>query len=295
MLEKINKKYLTIFVIIILVVSSAGFYIWYTDYRRWTIEELDSKVIEDKNSFKGFKSDLKGEKVTVDGKVTSLSTKSTNQGEITYIELDGFSKLKLVKKGSFDDDVGDHVSIDVEFKKAYFNGKEYVFSPQVPIEYFALSLQKVIKETNSMSGFVMEQSSTSEGEIRVTVEKCDENDAFPLNLSETSCELYSGCQKIGDDYSSMGKGEDKRELMVDYGTLSDEKEKDGIKFVDKNDNKILDEGDYFEISKIKRPEKELSVNTYHFEIDVEDPSTNPPPWIFYMIMNKDGLLTVTSS
>lgn len=295
MLEKINKKYLTIFVIIIIVVSSAGFYIWYTDYNRWTIEELDSKVIEDKNSFKGFKSDLEGETKTVEGKVTSLSIKSTNQGERTFIELDDYSKLKLVKEGSFEHEVGDHVSIDVEFKKADFNGKEYVFSPQVPIECFALPLQKVIKETNNMSGFTMEQSSTSDGKIRVTVEKCDENDVFPLNLSETSCELYSGCQEIGDDYSSMGKGEDKRELMVDYGTLSDEKEKDGIKFVDKNDNKILDEGDYFEISNIKSPDEELSVDTYHFEIDVEDSSTNPPPWISYIIMNEDGLLTLTSS
>lgn len=304
MLESYNKKLIVLSVVIILVIASSGFYIWYTQYRNWSIVELDSKVFKEANHDAydrqyHFEADMSDEKITVEGEITSLSTLSTNQGEFTIIELDDYEKLNLYKEGSFNHEVGDQVTIEVRFEEGYLNGEEMTFSPLFPPDLFASSIQKVIWETNNVSGLQLDQTMTSNQVLKISVEECSEevtND-LPIELNGTTCSLYSGGHDFREDYE-MVDGKDiprpNEQLMVDYGQLSDGKEKGNVKFHDKNNNSMLDEGDYFEIEGLEKPDSSLSLNTYHLLIDGKNIDTNPPPWDSYIIMNENGLLRTES-
>lgn len=300
MLKNYNKNLIVLSLVIILVVASSGFYIWYTQYRNWSIEELDSEVVsDDDHEFYdhryNFEANRAGEKITVEGEITSLSTYANNQGEFTEIELDDYEQLHLYKEGSYDHEVGDQVTIDVKFEDGYLNGEQMTFSPQFPPTFLASSIQRVVWETNNVSGLQLDQTMTSNQILKISVEECFEEvtDDLPIELNETSCSLYSGGHDFREDYE-MNDGKDiprpNEQLMVDYGQLSDGKEKGNVKFHDKNNNSMLDEGDYFEIDGLEKPDSSLSLNTYHLMIDGDNIDPNPPAWDSYIIMNEDGLL-----
>lgn len=304
MLEDSNRKIIVLALTIVLAVSTIGFYTWYTQYRNWSIEELDSKVfkqsdpdIHERQPY--FESDRAGEEITVKGEVTSLSTLATNQGMFTEIELDDYEELTFLKKGSFDHDVGDKVTIDMKFKKGYLNGKKRIFSPQFHPDFIASSIQNVIRATNNVSGYKLDQNMTSDQILRISIEECFKgvNDNLPVDLNETTCSLYSGTDDFRDDYK-MCDGENIRrpdeQLMVDYGQLSNGKKEGKLKFYDENNNGMLDKGDYFEIDGLERPNSSLSFNTYHLLIENENFDSNPPPWNSYIIMNESGLLRCKS-
>ncbi len=294
MLGDSNRKIIVLALLIILTVSTIGIYTWYTQYRNWSIEELDSKVVGDNDHDiydhrYDFESDRAGEKVTVEGKVTSLTSYSTNQGKFTEIELDNYGQLNLFKKGSFDHEVGDKVTIDVKFENGYLNGEQMTFSPQFHPDFLATSIQKIVWEANDIGGFKLDQTMASDQTLRVSIE----GSSNEVSLSEASCSLYSGAHDLRDDYEMTNKENIPRpdeQLMVDYGELSDGKEKENVIYHDENDNGILDEGDYFEIDGLERPDSSLSLNTYHLFIDSENTDSNPPSWNSYIIMNDNGLL-----
>lgn len=297
---KQNQKLIILSVVIILVISTSGFYIWYTHYRNWSIEELDSKALKDtnpqENVYPTIKSDMAGEEITVEGEITSLDSISSNQGTFTTIELDGHANLRLTEEGNFEHDVGDHVTLDVEFKEGYFNGEKHVFSPQLHPELSALGIQTVNSEVNNVSGLGFTQDNTSE-QIQITVEeyKEDDNDILPLELNEAKIGLYSGKSNLPEDYRMTGEEnvddfEDQR--MIDFGELSDEKEKEGITFYDNNDNGKFDIEDHFEIDldNFDKPDQSLALNTYHLIIKGDTNGSQNHTWTSYIIMNEDGFL-----
>ncbi len=62
-----------------------------------------------------------------------------------------------------------------------------------------------------------------------------------------------------------------------------------IKFFNENNNTVLDTGDYFEIYDLEKPDKDMSISSYHLVLEVEN---EDDPWVLLLVMNEEGLLTM---
>jgi len=294
-----KKKLVALALTIVILISVFGFYIWYTRYRPWTIEELDNALV-DKYDFRGaveeddseykephFKNILAGEERVVKGKVTDITSNVTTQGKVNMIELDGYGKLNLIVWGECPYDMGDEIKKEVHFEKIRWNKKEYVHSPQVGFHYLlSLSCAEVNHATNEIGG--LDYSVTEDGEgVRITILNVSDEHVAPLDIHNTSVCMVLGGKGPRCDYSMFSSNYENCTVISEIDSLDNTNSKDtDIEYFNKNDTENLDEGDYFEITDINQPESEGIIYTYHFVIEQDGEDR----WPCYLVFTDEGLL-----
>ncbi|MGM0511058.1 MAG: hypothetical protein ACQESD_08085 [Thermoplasmatota archaeon] len=296
-----KKKLVALALTIAILISVFGFYIWYTNYRPWTIEELDNALV-DKYDFRGeievddseykephFKNALAGEKRVVKGKVTDITSNVTTQGKVNMIELDDYEKLNLVEWDECPYSVGDEIEKEIHFEKIRWNKKEYVHSPEVGFHYLlSLSGAEVNDAVNEVGG--LDYSVTEDGEsVRITILNISDEYVAPLNIHNTSVCMVLGGKGPRCDYSMFSSNYENCTVISEIDSLDNADSKDtDIVYINKNDTSRLDEGDYFEITGINQPESEGIIYTYHFVIEQNDGGS----WPCYLVFTDEGLLRI---
>lgn len=294
-----NSKVVAVALTIVILVSVFGIYVWYTNYRPWTIEELDNALV-DKYDYRGeieeddseykephFKNELAGEKRVVKGKVTDISSNVTTQGKVNMIELDSYEKLNLVEWGECPYNEGDEIEKEVHFEKIRWNKEEYVHSPEVGFHYLlSLSCAEVNHATNEIGGLNYSVDQIEEG-VRVTIVNVSDEYVAPLNIHNTSVCMVLGGKGPRCDYSMFSSNYENCTVISEIDSLDNADSKDtDIVYINKNDTSRLDEGDYFEITGINQPESGGIIYTYHFVIGQGGDNR----WTCYLVFTDEGLL-----
>ncbi len=294
-----KKKLVALALTIVILISVFGFYIWYTRYRPWSIEELDGALV-DKYDFRGtievddspykephFKDELAGKEKIVAGEVTGISCEMTTQGKVSIIELDDHDGLNLVEWGGCNYEVGQNIRKEVHFKKIRWNKEEYTSSPQVCFHYMlSLSSAEVNQATNEMGGLEYSVTQISDG-IRITILNVSEDDVAPLSVHNTSVCMVLGGEGPRCDYSMFSSSYENCTIISEIDNLDNTNSKDtNIRYFNNNDTEKLDEGDWFEITEINQPESEDIIYTYHFVIEKDKDNY----WPCYLVFTDEGLL-----
>lgn len=290
-----KMKLVVVILVVLLVVSSMGVFVWYQYYRHWTVGDLMEAVVGDPGpGAPGFKHSLAGKTVTVEGKITNITTRETTLGTNTMIELDGEGGMPLVAWGEFDRQIGEKLEMEVSFEWSTYNDETHVYSPQVafPNLMVVLPMQVVMDSVNYAAGAVgLGIALKDVGNLSVSVDWVLD----PIPLSIANCSLREGKWSWAAD------------MLDSYGFYGDNNETDYIRnmtlsegangimqFVDSNSDGYLDSGDYFQIDSLTRPTAISGIRTYMFIIQwqksPQEDWNSEPRALTTFAMRSEGVL-----
>jgi hypothetical protein len=262
----ISKKALAVIVAIILV-SSSAFGIWFLYLRHWNIKEVERQVINDPTpAAPGFKHNLAGKSIVVEGKVTNITTKGTSLGDFSLVEIDHDDLMPLVVWGTPGFEVGDRIDMRIHFEWSVCNDESHVYSPQLafPNFYTIPSMEIVLRAVNFVAdGAGLETSQLVNGDVQVSVNFVSN----PIPLEDANSSLRGGHFSWAGEYIDI-LGEPQWRNETDHmATLVQSSGESGIiHFTDANLDGYLDEGDYFILKNLTRPTTESGFKTYVFKI-----------------------------
>jgi hypothetical protein len=253
--EKVmTQKRVLAIVIAIVVVGSAGTVIWYMFYKSWDIKDV-AAAIADTPDAPGFRHSLAGRTIVVEGRVTGISSNMTTQGMLSMVELDNFDYLHLAIWGDVPYSIGQEVRKEVRFEWSICNSERHVYSPQLDFpNLFALpSIEVLMKAVALVAGYDLYPSMLPDGRINVSVLWADR----PTALSSYNCSLRSGVSSFTNEYIQSlqpeGYGQEMDRLQpLEPGSGS----RGNLTYVDGNSNGILDRGDWFVLSGLRKPSTE---------------------------------------
>ena len=265
--QRSKKKIVAVVLVVLLIVSSMGVFVWYQYYRHWTVEDLMKAVVGDPGpGAPGFKHSLAGKTVTVEGKITNLTTWETTLGTNTVIELDGEGGMPLVAWGDFGHQIGQKLEMGVSFEWSTYNDETHVYSPQVafPNLFAVLPMQVVLDAVNYVAGAVdLTIDATDVGDLNVFVDWVRD----PIPLSIANCSLRAGKWSwAADMVDSYGFYGDNNETDYIRNLTTGEGAKGVMRVVDANSDGFLDSNDYFQINNLTRPTAISGIRTYMFII-----------------------------
>ena len=295
---KSKRKIVAVILVVLLIVSSMGLFVWYQYYRHWTVEDLMEAVVGDPGpGAPGFKHSLAGKTVTVEGKITNATTRETTLGNYTLIELDGEEGMPLVAWGDFDHEIGQKMEMEVSFEWSSYNDETHVFSPQVafPNLFVVLPMQIVLDAVNYVAGGVdFSFALTGDGNMTVSVDWVRD----PIPLSVANCSLRAGRGSWASDYVDMlGFYENNNETDYIRNMTSNEGDNGIMTFVDSNSDGYLDSDDYFELNGLPKPTTASGLRTYLFIIQwPKNPEWDwdtEPRAVALIIMKSEGALRYT--
>jgi len=290
----INRKVVALLVAVIVVLSSV-LVIWYVYYRHWSIEEVGDQVIADPvKETPGFKHRLAGKSVVVEGRITGITSINTNLGTLNYIELDDYELINLMAWGTLPKQIGQRLTMDVEFEWSTCNDERHVYSPQIGfpgLQYF-VSMDVVLRAI----------SYVQEGADLIPVQSGDNVVVIvdwmkdPVPLSAANCSLSAGRASFMAEYIDLLGGPWEYGNMTDFmGNLSTGSGQNGsIEFSDENADGYLDAGDLFILKTLQHPNTASGVRSYLLSIgwprDPEMRADSYPGSMCYVIMTKGGLM-----
>jgi hypothetical protein len=296
--EKVmTQKRVLAIVIAIVVVGSAGTVIWYMFYKSWDIKDV-AAAIADTPDAPGFRHSLAGRTIVVEGRVTGISSNMTTQGMLSMVELDNFDYLHLAIWGDVPYSIGQEVRKEVRFEWSICNSERHVYSPQLDFpNLFALpSIEVLMKAVALVAGYDLYPSMLPDGRINVSVLWADR----PTALSSYNCSLRSGVSSFTNEYIQSlqpeGYGQEMDRLQpLEPGSGS----RGNLTYVDGNSNGILDRGDWFVLSGLRKPSTESGFQTYLLDLSTREMSQENLPYDHhlpaYIVFNKYGLLRYTTN
>jgi len=284
-----------------ILLGASGFYVWYEYYRHWSAEDLSDAVnlVEEWGPIiVGFKTYLAGRTVTVDAEISHVTTRQTTLGELTLMRLQGARYAGLMQWGACDYEAGDRVVMDVSFQWAVINGVEGVFSPQATLGIGTLDGIQVVNQAVSWvcSESVIAVEDTGD-DVIVRIDRASE--PFPLDTS--MCGIKAGTNVGALEYMDLlGLYRDAPYLDTILGLGTSEGENGTVVFSDANGDGYFDDGDFFTLRNITRPDSECGAQTYLLWVErdlfPEEPGHDyEPPGVFYayLIMTDRGVLWTT--
>ena len=304
--KRISRKLIAVIIAAILL-SISGFYVWYNYYRPWTIGNLENAVITweyaGMNSAGidvGFKTYLEDRTVTVKGTVSRVSSFDTSLGQLNMIYLQGGTFVHLIQWGSLDISEGDRIEMKVAFERGTINGEEHVYSPQVgfPGYGYFVSVQRVIHSVSWVSGGNWLVAAEDLGDaLMIRVDRTVD----PVPLDMVKCSIKQGTSRGVIEYIDVLGFYDENPDIDTIPVLSDGHGLNGIiEFIDENSDDYIDDGDYFTISGLERPDTITGAQTYLLSVERDqypDEYEKERPLVFaaYLIMTSEGLLWTNSS
>jgi len=260
---KSKKKITAVVLVVLLLVSSMGVFVWYQYYRHWTVEDLKKAVINDPGpGAPGFKHSLAGKNVVVEGKITNITTKETTLENLTLIELDGDGEMPLMAWGESEYEVGKKLEMKVRFEWSSYNEERHVYSPQVafPSIWAVLPMEIVLRSVNYVAGGAdLSVVQVSNGNVRVSVDWVQD----PIPLSTANCSLRAGKSSWAVDYVDiLGFYEHNNETDYVRNMTVSNGANDIIHFNDVNSDGYLDRSDYLDLITLPKPTAESGIQTY---------------------------------
>lgn len=259
---RVSKKMVAVAVVLIVVSASVGA-IWYFYFRHWSIQEIAEQVIldPDENS-PGFKHNLAGRSVVVEGEVTQIKNASTNLGILNRVELDGLSQISLMYREPVTFEVGDRIERRVAFEWSRCNDERHVYSPDLSfpvIEIYNLGPYVYsLSFHNRLYGGTVEVS--NEGpDVKTLVTWLRE----PIPSDSVNCTLRSGrwswvneLLDVAGNYRDNNVADRMESLAFRAGVNGT------LEFIDANSDSYLDSGDYFLFKNLGRPVEKSGLMTY---------------------------------
>ena len=300
--KRVSRKVVTVIAVAILL-GASGFYVWYEYYRHWSAEDLSDAVnlVEEWGPIiVGFKTYLAGRTVTVEADASHVTTRQTTLGELTLIRLQGARYAGLMQWGACDYEAGDRVVMDVSFQWAVINGVEAVFSPQATLGIGTLDDIQFVNQAVSWvcSESVIGVEDTGD-EVIVRIDRASE--PFPLDAS--MCGIKAGTNVGTLEYMDLlGFYRDAPYLdtILDLGTS--EGENGTVVFSDANGDGYFDDGDFFTLRNLTRPDSECGAQTYLLWVERDLFPGEPdhdyePPGVFYayLVVTNRGVMWTTGS
>jgi hypothetical protein len=300
----ISNKVIAV-VIVAVLLGSSGFYIWHEYYRHWSISDLERAAVVVEWDFKsstfpnalGFRQNLAGRTVIVEGTVSSTREMSTTLGNLTIVYLEGgvFCGLMLWDEPAPED--GARVEIPVKFEWGTMNGEEGVYSRQTTLPgfgVFALTQPMIQSVCWAMGELVITLTDTGD-EVTLNLEGCPE----PIPLEMMNCSLMSGTHVGTQDYIDLMDQYHANPIIDVIPDLSERVGSNGtIAFED--DDGYLDGGDSFVLRNLSRPDTDGGALTYFLRVARDlYPFENEQGYRenvlqAYIIMTNEGALWVTN-
>jgi hypothetical protein len=294
----ISVKMVALIVAVILV-SAGGLYLWAEYLRHWSTEDVEEQVISDPTeATPGFRHNLAGRTVTVEGKVAEVQTFTTTLGELTYVYTEGSDYIALVVWGENTYEVGKKIEMKVHFEWAKCNDETHVYSPQIAFPWQQmLGMGVVMDSLSATSGSVLIPEQIDADTIRLEV-----FDQYPaLSLSDANCTLRVGASSYVAEYVSLlGIWNYGHQMDFISNLSTGTSESDLIEFVDMDHDGWITAGDYLDVSGIERPDEDSGFLTYLVTIgrtNVTDSEylTDILAGLSYLVVTKRGLMDIVYS
>jgi hypothetical protein len=296
--EKVmTQKRVLAIVIAIVVVGSVGTVTWYLYYKSWNIEDVAAAVADTPDA-PGFRHSLAGRTIVLEGKVTGISSNMTTQGMLSMIELDNFGYMHLAVWGDVPYHIGQVVRKEVRFEWSICNSERHVYSPQLDFpNLFALpSIEVLTRAVALVAGYDLYPRMLPDGRVNVSVLWADN----PSSLSSHNCSLRSGVSSYANEYMGSMFPERYGQEMDWLQPLAPRTGSGGnLTYVDGNSNGILDRGDWFILSGLRRPSMESGFCTYLLDLSTREVNwenlTYDHHIAEYIVFNKNALLKYTTN
>jgi len=265
--RKSRKLKITALLIVVIVILAAIFAVWYFNYRSWSVRELASKLAGTTGS-PGFQPDLANKTVQISGTLTNYTEYMTTKGKLFVITLDNYYNLTLMRWGDMPYLIGDQVTIEVNFMWSQCNDDVRVYSPQVclPGIGMLMNIESVSEAYNQAGGNCILAENATANQIRVNLTFISD----PIELSNCNCSLtagkHGGFTEYIDFLGYFEHGDSTRIDSIGNLSLSESGENGYLNFIDTNSNNLLDSGDYFLISGLKKPVTECGAYTYFLRV-----------------------------
>ena len=273
--QGISTKIIALIVVAVLL-GAGGIYLWAEYFRHWTTADLEEQVISDPTvATPGFRHDLAGQTVTVEGKVADIDHIETTLGDLSFIYTHSSEQLALVVWGDSPYEIGGKVEMRVHFEWATCNDESHVYSPQVAFPWHVIPPMSNVRDAvSAVRGTVLIPRDIDSHTARLEV-----FDRYPaLSLSDLNCSLRVGTSSYVLEYLDLYDEWDfGREIDAISNLSVGTSENDLVVFVDADDDGWLTAGDYFELSGIERPAEDSGLRTYMLNLgltnvtDPEDP------------------------
>lgn len=298
-----SKKVLIAILIVSMIILASGLFIWYKYYRNWSIEDVSNLLIDDPTEMSlGFKHSLAGKTLTVEGKITNITTWETNLGIVYFVELDEFHGLSLVSWDELQSEIGDRIESSVSFEWSQYNDERHVYSPQLswPGLAAAAGAEVISKAISETKGIELVPSELPNGSIKITVEYAEE----PVPISIANCSFKNGRASASTDASDFYGNYMNNNISDRIENLSAGVGVNGtLRFYDNNSDGYLDIGDYFTFGNLGKPDTESGIRTYLLLVEWKQSQYLPEShsysddngWVnCYIIMKREGLLTTVN-
>lgn len=293
------SKRIVVIIVVLIVVGSAGLFVWLEYLRPWSIKNVVEQVINDPSvGAPGFSHSLAGRTVAVRGEITNITPHESTFGHVSMIELDHFGEIHLVAWGDTTYELGKSISMDVSFEWSVCNNERHVLSPQLDFPNLATlpSIAVVADSISYVAGTVMLGSASQSGDVTLNV-----FDVTRLtNMNNLSCELRAGEDSFASEYVGVmgitqtrvnyGRG------LEAYDDLHQAANSSGmVRFNDMDNDGNLSCNDSFTIKNLPRPEADSGFYTYALVIRparVTD-RNDTAAVVYYIIMTHRGVLRFT--
>jgi len=296
---QVSRKLAAIIVVVIIVSASLGV-VWYFYFRHWSIAEVAGQVISDPDeSSPGFRHSLAGRSVVVEGRVTDITNMSTNLGLLSFVELDDFAEMPLTYWGPVRFEVGDRIERTVSFEWSQCNDERHVYSPEIAFPNLMpmCGIETIVSSIYYVATYGGTKETSNEGSnVKTMITWLRE----PIPLGSINCTLRAGRMSYVNDYMAALGNYDSNNVTDRMASLALKTGVNGtIEFVDSNNDSYLDNGDYFVLKNLTRPEQKSGLRTYLMTMEwplepwnehgYHDP---PDSWAsIYYLVTSDGVLS----
>lgn len=297
----LRRKTIVIAVAAMVLVAS-GIYLWAEYLGPRSMEDIAALVINDPTpASPGFKHGLAGDKITVKGKVTNITTVATTVGNMSKVELDHFDLIHLVFWDEIPYKVGDTIRANVRFEWSVCNDESHVYSPQLDFPTLATlpSVGVVLSAVAAVAGTVVTMA--PEGDKTVLVRVFDQYPA--LSLAGTGCSVRVGRASFAAEYVDvLGIGSENHSYGHELDSIDDlatgASRKGNISFLDSDHDGFLSRNDTFVLMNLTRPAQESGAYTYVLILHLSEPPNGRTVNAFalsYIVMTSRGPLAISES
>jgi hypothetical protein len=296
----ISRRVIAVAVAVIVVIAS-GIFVWAEYFGPRSMSDLAKLVVDDPGpGSPGFKHSLAGDKMTLKGKVTNITTRSTTLGNLSFVELDHFDLLHLVVWGDVPYDIGDRVSSQIRFEWSVCNDEIHVYSPQLDFPSLATlpAVGIVLQSVAAVGGTVVMMDDGATDPLALTV-----FDQYPeLSLAGINLSLRVGRSSFAAEYVDvLGIGSDDHSYGHEIDSITDlatgTAENGTVSFTDVNHDGLLGRNDTFTLRNLSRPSQQSGVYTYVIILQLNDPPrgrTVNNLAVTYLVMTNRGALSYLS-
>lgn len=280
-----------------IVIGAGGTYLWAEYVRHWSAADIEEQIISDPTeATPGFRHNLAGRTVTVEGKVDTIETHETTLGDLSLIYTTSSEYIALVVWGDVPYEVGKKIEMRVQFEWAICNNETHVYSPQIAFPWQVLpAISMVLDAVSAVRGLVLVPEDIDSDTVRLEV-----FDQYPaLSLSDLNCSLRVGTSSYTIEYiQSLGFWNFGREIDSISNLSQGVSVNDLVDFVDLDHDGWSTAGDYFELSGIERPEEDSGMRTYMLCLgltNITDPEDEGDTFVgsSHMVITNRGLLRYT--